>query len=142
MDRVLDRLWIGSSSDLEPRVPLRSLGFVAVVDLRDVTTATARQDDLAVQRVQNRDGDPWKASDVEDIFQFIDKWLRTGRVLVACAAGMSRSVSVVTGYLVKSGWGLPEAFERVRIARSQAAPVPAMLDSVLRAVEPMRSKCS
>lgn len=131
MNRVLDRLWIGSSADLEPRVPLKSLGFSAVVDLRDGSTVTPRTDDLALCRLVNRDGDAWTSADVEATFRFIDAQIRHGKVLVACAAGMSRSACIVIGYLVKSGWSLPEAYQHVRDARPRIAPVTSMLESVL-----------
>lgn len=137
MDRVLDRLWIGNSTDLEPGFHLRSLGFCAVLDLRDVSTAGASDvciPRVVVHRVSNRDGDAWSAEDVKKAFLFIDEHLRLGKVLVACAAGMSRSPSMVIGYLVRSGWSAAEAYRHVRGARPTIAPVAAMLDSVLRVV--------
>ena len=132
MDRVLDRLWIGTARDLDGATPLRTLGFVAAVDLRDGLRAVPHLGDVEVHRVQNRDGDAWSAEQVDLTFDFIYTQVRRGRVLVACAAGMSRSASVVIGYLVRCGWGPAEAHALVRRARPKIAPVPAMLEAALR----------
>ena len=129
MDRVLDRLWIGSSRDLDGAVPLRALGFSAVVDLRDGEHPHLLG--VLTYRLVNRDGDPWTPSSVEAALDFVHEHVRHGRVLVACAAGMSRSVSIATAYLVRCGWDVAEALARVREARPKIAPMPAMLEAAL-----------
>ncbi len=127
MDRVLDRLWIGSAPDFQ--APLAALGFSAVLDLRD--GAHARPEGVVVHRVENRDGDPWSHKQVTAALAFIIKHVQRGRVLVACAAGMSRSASMVIGYLVACGFDEPSAYALVRAARPGILPVRKMLDSVL-----------
>ena len=94
MDRVLDRLWIGEEKDLSS--PLGVLGFVAVLDLRDGRQAV-EHDGVVFHHVQNRDGDPWTRKQVEAALEFVTEYVKKGKVLVACAAGMSRSASVVIG---------------------------------------------
>lgn len=130
LDRVLDRLWIGAARDLDGTVPLAALGFVAVLDLRGGPPPAG----LGVEmlRLTNRDGDPWKASDVGHALDFIHEHVRHGHVLVACAAGMSRSAAMVVGYLVRCGWSAPEALAHVKRARPKVAPVPSMLEAVLK----------
>jgi dual specificity protein phosphatase-like protein len=130
MERVLDRLWIGSSEDF--RAPLGVLGFSAVVDLRDGEVSAVPG--VEIHRVNQRDGDPWSPDQVHRTLAFIAERVRTGKVLVACAAGMSRSASMAIGYLVYTGWSPAEAHERVRAARPRIQPVPKMLISVLGAV--------
>lgn len=132
MDRVLDRLWIGDARDLQ--APLKSLGFSGVVDLRDGNAAI--ETPLDVHRLDNRDGDPWTVDQVKRTMEFIHGAIRCGKVLVVCAAGMSRSASMVIGYLVRSGWDEATAYEAVRRSRPKIAPVPGMLASVLEAVRP------
>lgn len=133
MERVLDRLWIGSTRDAT--APLASLGFVGLLDLRDGQLVRPVEG-VQVHRVGNRDGDPWSEAQVEEAVDFISDWIRSGKVLVVCAAGMSRSASMVIGYLVRSGWSPAEAHERVREARAKIAPVERMLTSVLSVVHP------
>lgn len=142
MDRVLDRLFIGSSTDLDGRVPFCALGFSAVVDLRDGhPDADVFIPGVAVHRVRNRDGDPWTAEQVEDVITFVHEQLRHGKVLIACAAGMSRSACVVIGYLVRTGWDALSACEHVRRVRPQIAPAVRMLDSVLETIGMQGSSC-
>ena len=130
MNRVLDRLWIGDTADF--RSPLKALGFVAALDLRD---GEGSPSEVALWRVGNRDGDAWSPKQVKDALDFVAEHIRRGRVLIACAAGMSRSASMVIGFLVRSGWSEGEAFEAVRQVRPKIAPVPCMLASVLEAVK-------
>ena len=137
MNRVLDRLWIGSTADLEARVPLRSLGFTGVVDLRDGDLPGPRQ--VEVLRIRNRDGDPWSEKQVSEAMKFILDHVRKGRVLVACVAGMSRSASIVIGYLVRCGTDLPTAYGMVLSARPQIFPLPKMLESVLKVAQEVTS---
>lgn len=132
MNRVLDRLFIGDSSDLEDRAPLRSCGFSAVVDLRD--DVQPRDYGVDAFRLTNRDGDPWSRDAIETALEFIHEHIRKGRVLVACAAGISRSASMVIGYLVFVGHDVPTAYGIVRDARPKIAPIHGMLDAVLKAV--------
>ena len=128
MNRVLDRLWVGDSRDLDGSVPLRALGFSAVVDLRD---GAASYRGVESFQLANRDGDPWDAAEVESALAYVAEKIRHGKVLVACAAGKSRSASMVVGYLVRCGWSAAEAYEHLRSARPEVAPVEKMLSAVL-----------
>ena len=136
MDRVLDRLFVGATSDLSGATPLRALGFSAVLDLRDGLRDPPGPPGVEVLRIQNRDGDPWRPEDVERALAFIHEHVRIGRVLVACAAGMSRSASIAVAYLVRCGWDPPSAFECVRAARPEVAPVEAMIRVALGVAQP------
>ena len=131
MDRVLDRLWVGSTEDAQ--APLATLGFTGLLDLRD-HSAMVTHSGIDVHHIEQRDGDPWTVEDVRRALAFVAEKIRKGSVLIVCAAGMSRSVSMVVGYLVMVGWSETDAFEQVRRAHPDAAPVPKMLDSVLAAV--------
>lgn len=131
MERVLDRLWIGSTEDF--RAPLASLGFVAVLDLRDGKHPPC--EGIETHRLDNRDGDPWQPDQIENALNFVAAHLRGGKVLIACAAGMSRSASMTIAFLVRTGWDTPSAFELVRAARPRIAPATKMLFSVLNVVK-------
>lgn len=131
MDRVIDRVWIGSTEDFA--APLSSLGFTAVLDLRDGSSYVADKN-VYVYRVDNRDGDPWTAEQVRGALDFVAAYAPAGKVLIACAAGMSRSACMTIGHLVRFGHDEATAFEMVRRARPKIAPVKKMLASVLDAV--------
>ena len=58
-------------------------------------------------------------------FAFIDESLATeqGHVLVHCNAGVSRSVSIVTAYIMRRRkWTLERALEHIRMTRPSAKP--------------------
>ena len=131
MDRVLDRLWISSARSIG--APLHTLGFVAILDLRDQDDhrGGVPKNDVVVLRLGNRDGDPWSQEKIEEAYTFIRTQIRRGRVLVSCGAGMSRSASMVIGYLVSCGMDAPSAHGLVRRARPKIAPLPNMLTAAL-----------
>lgn len=131
MDRVLDRIWIGSTRDAD--APLAALGFSAVIDLRDGRRAVS-DGAVHVYKVVNRDGDPWTVDQVRNALDFAERQVKRGRVLIMCDAAMSRSVAMTIGYLVRTGWDEASAHEAVRRARPKAAPRARMLASVLTAV--------
>lgn len=133
MDRVLDRLWIGSTRDAD--APLAALGFTGVLDLRDGRRPIS-DDHVRVFRVDNRDGDPWTSTQIANALDFAERHIKRGRVLIMCDAAMSRSVAMTIGYLVRTGWDEASAHEAVRRARPKAAPRRAMLTAVLQAVRP------
>ncbi len=130
MNRVLDRLWIGDTRAAS--LPLGTLGFVALLDLRD-EQPTSRDDGTFVHWLGNRDGDPWKTEDVIGALDFIHN--NVGRVLVACNAGMSRSASMVIGYLVRCGWDPAAALAHLRNVRREVLPKASMMKAVLAVVQ-------
>jgi hypothetical protein len=52
--------------------------------------------------------------------RFIRRRRVHGNVLVHCAAGMSRSVSVLAGFLCSRGYDVEEAYEHIAIAKARA----------------------
>ncbi len=131
MDRVLDRLWVGSTEDAQ--APLSTLGFTGLLDLRD-HSAVVTHDGITVHRLNHRDGDPWSVKDIRHALEFVAEQICKGNVLIICAAGMSRSVSMTVGYLVMTGWDSISALNHVKKVHPDAAPVPKMLAAVLKAV--------
>ena len=121
-------------------MPLRAIGFCALLDLRDQWAPRDANADVERFNLFNRDGDPWHEGDIEKALDFIVERVRTGKVLVVCIAGMSRSASMATGYLVRCGFDAVEALELVRRARPEIAPVTNMVDCVLRVARCKREK--
>lgn len=59
----------------------------------------------------------------EESFNFIENALEKGSVLVHCAAGMSRSATIVIAYLMKKNrWNVDEAFDFVKKRRKIISP--------------------
>ncbi|XP_076920354.1 dual specificity protein phosphatase 1-like [Bidens hawaiensis] len=84
----------------------------------------AYPDDFTYKTLDVHDrGETNIAECIDDCFGFINEAKRTGRVLVHCFAGRSRSVTVVVAYLMKThGMSSSKALNLVKSKRSVAAP--------------------
>ena len=90
-----------------------------------------------------RDGAPIDGSSLNAAFRFLDEQLKANRlVLVYCAAGFSRSVSVLTGYLALRNSESPKfVLQQIRKLRPAADPSEPTFHSVVQYVNEMRWKC-
>jgi protein-tyrosine phosphatase len=89
-----------------------------------------------------QDGDPIDNQNLEAAFRFLDEQLHAKRlVLVYCAAGFSRSPSIITGYLALRNSESPKAvLRKIRKLRPAVHPSGPTLESVIQYVNEMRWK--
>ncbi len=80
------------------------------------------------------DGEPWPCETVELVVNIISDWLDGGeRVCVACDAGISRSASAVTAYLLfKKGMDIEDALDLVKLKRGITNPHPWIIQSIVK----------
>ena len=80
------------------------------------------------------DGEPWPCETVELVVNIISDWLDGGEsVCVACDAGISRSASAVTAYLVfKKSMGVEDALDLVKLKRGITNPHPRIIQSIIK----------
>jgi protein-tyrosine phosphatase len=80
-----------------------------------------------------RDGEPMDGHNLDAAFRFLDEQMQAERVvLVYCAAGRSRSVSVITGYLALRNSESPKAvLRRIRKLRPGVSPSDPTFQSVV-----------
>jgi protein-tyrosine phosphatase len=90
-----------------------------------------------------RDGEPIDGHNLDAAFRFLDEQMQAERVaLVYRAAGRSRSVSVIAGYLAMRNSQSPRAvLRRIRKLRPEVCPSEATFESVVQSVNEMRWKC-
>jgi protein-tyrosine phosphatase len=90
-----------------------------------------------------RDGEPIDGHNLDAAFRFLDEQMQAERVvLVYCAAGRSRSVSVITGYLALRNSKAPHVIlRRIRKLRPEVCPSEPTLESVVQYVNELRWKC-
>jgi protein-tyrosine phosphatase len=90
-----------------------------------------------------RDGEPIDDQSLDAAFRFLDEQLQAKRfVLTYCAAGRSRSVSVITGYLALRNSKAPHVILRqIRRLRPGVCPSEPTFQSVVRYVNEMQWKC-
>ena len=116
-----DGLYVGSAVDQPPP------GTKAVVNLcgrKDSYTVEASLWEPILEG-----GDEPNLDFLKRMVDFIDKQRRAGRTTyVHCSAGMNRSVTVVTAYLMfKHGWSRDKALAFVQEKRPQAQPNPTLM---------------
>ena len=59
----------------------------------------------------------------ENCFNFIDKSMTEGSILIHCAAGISRSATIVIAFLMKKlGWSMEKAYKFTSLKRVQVSP--------------------
>jgi len=87
-------------------------------------------------------GAPFDSPALEAAFRFLDEQLKSKRlVLVYCAAGSSRSASVLIGYLAMRNAESPKSMlRRIRKLRPAVRPSELTFQSVVQYVDEMRLK--
>jgi len=142
---VYKSIWVGSHKALQSGI-LNRLGIKYVVNtsrelkrMDVVDWADLKANGIIVMHV------PWNDSLTQQIFpgkdintaiQWLDQIIASGQqVLVNCAAGRSRSVSLVLAYMiVREGFTFEDALAQVRSVRPQSNPNPNFVDQ-LRNIE-------
>lgn len=124
-DRILKGLFIGSVNAASSRLCLRNLGVTHILVVAKELIPTHPQDfTYLVLPVEDT-----RQSDLKSRFgeanAFIEAGRQAGGVLVHCQAGVSRSATMVTAYVMWSQkLRLKKAFAVVRRARPQVFPNP------------------
>lgn len=81
------------------------------------------EDGVPVFRVNVWDGEGGITKYLDDVVKFISEHIRNGCVLIHCAAGISRSVSIAIAYLCAvCGMDISEAESFIKDRREQAFP--------------------
>lgn len=110
MWRIARGLYLGDRKDAHDRELLVGLGVTHVVNCAREVPSWYRTD-FRYLRLKLTDPDPEFHESIEALCKFIHRGRKAGGVLVHCAAGLSRSPSVVLAYLVWRGKDLDDALE-------------------------------
>lgn len=133
-DWVSENLYVGSLLALRNQDEVREEGISAIVRL----DAADREDGQWSEKftlldLPFLDGDSIPDDIIPEVTSFIYQRIQAEKsVLVHCAAGMSRSVSLTMAYLIEyEKMSLAEAFGTVREGRTQAYPHENLLISLI-----------
>jgi histidinol-phosphate aminotransferase len=135
MERVTERLWIGSADDGRDVEALRAAGITAVLNATSTSDGwdQGTKDEIPYLRLGQPDGQAIPDATLREALRFLVHALvvehRT--VLVHCGAGISRAATFCIFWLMLAGLGWEEAERLVRAARPQIEPNPALKASVL-----------
>ncbi|KAI3727096.1 hypothetical protein L1987_66905 [Smallanthus sonchifolius] len=121
--QIEEGLYLGSLEAANNKSHLQSLNITHILTVAS-SFPPAYPHDFTYKTFDVYDrGDVNIAEFFDGCFRFINEAKRTGRVLVHCFAGRSRSVTIVVAYLMKThGMSSSEALNLVKSKRSVAAP--------------------
>lgn len=133
-DWVYENLYVGSLVALRNQDEVREEGISAIVRLDSADREDGQwNDNFALLDMPFLDGDSIPDDIIPEVTSFIYARIQAEKsVLVHCAVGMSRSVSLTMAYLIEyEGMSLAEAFGTVREGRTQAYPHENLLISLI-----------
>jgi hypothetical protein len=108
MIQILEGLYLGNREAARDLRRLREAGITHVVNCAD-ELPNYHDDHLVYLALRLRDPDPNLGRHLARACAFIDQARKDGRVLVHCYAAVSRSPTVVLGYLCHLGHSLEQA---------------------------------
>jgi atypical dual specificity phosphatase len=130
MTRVWERLFLGSIADAEALAKSNPLGITAVLTL---CPQLPRSKAIGVEyfHFAIADDRPIPAGLLDTIFLALSKSIRSGRVLVHCVAGSSRSPIIVASWMLIVGYkNVEECLSEIARLRPIVDPSPVLLNSV------------
>jgi hypothetical protein len=111
--RIVSRLYLGDRKDARDRDMLAGVGITHIVNCAEEVPCWYRKD-FRYFHLKLTDPDPEFHEYIETCSKFIHRGRKAGAVLVHCAAGLSRSPSVILAYLCWRGKSLEDALEVLR----------------------------
>jgi len=123
-DNITDKVWLGSLISAKNKHYLKSKGITHILSILKESKPYHPEDfTYHCIPIEDMDGENIKSYFVEAI-QFIDTCVNAnGSVLVHCAAGVSRSATIVIAYVMKSQkLSFEEAIQLVQTRRTVICP--------------------
>jgi protein-tyrosine phosphatase len=133
-DWVYENLYVGGLAALDHQDEVREEGISAIVRLDTYERENGQwDDDFALLDMPFLDGDSIPDDIIPEVTSFIHARIQAEKsVLVHCAVGMSRSVTMAMAYLIEyEGMSLAEAFGTVREGRNEVYPHENLLISLI-----------
>ncbi len=126
MNTIIDSLSIGNIDDAQ--LPPPTISAILWTALETKLTPSG---DAVVTWIPLREYTEAEAMDLQSGIEWIDRELPNHHILVACRAGMGRSVSMVIAYLCcAKGMSYEDAVAFVRTKRPGATPLPKLEQTI------------
>ena len=130
MTRLCSRLFIGGIRDTERLAAYNSVGITTVITLCAEEVVPKRRD-IKYVRIPIDDARPLSLSQFDAVMSAIAEHIRSGRVLLHCGAGMSRSPIFAAAWIHRCGYlHIESALLEIADLRPEIDPSPVLLKSV------------
>jgi protein-tyrosine phosphatase len=130
MTRVWERLFVGSLQDAERLSRNNTIQIATVISLSE-QCVEHKADDVRYIHLPIEDAEPVPMRQFEMLMKAIAEGIRTGKVLVHCAVGVSRSPTLTAAYMHRVGYKhIDAAMEEIRQVRPSVDPSKILLSSV------------
>jgi len=130
MSRICSRLFLGGIKDAERLAAANPAGITAVISLCE-EEVLPRGRDIKYVRIPIDDARPVPLPQFEAVMTAIAEHIRSGRVLLHCGAGMSRSPIFAAAWMHRCGYLCVEnALLEIADLRPVIDPSPVLLKSV------------
>ncbi|CAI0390257.1 unnamed protein product [Linum tenue] len=123
--RIADHIYLGSDAVAKNREVLRQNGITHVLNCVGFVSPEYFKDDLVYKTLWLQDSPSEDITSIlYDVFDYFeDVREQSGKVLVHCCQGVSRSTSLVIAYLMwREGQSFEDAFQYVKAARGVTNP--------------------
>jgi protein-tyrosine phosphatase len=133
---VIKGLYLGDLKAAESLASRNPRNIRAVVTLCS-ETVERRAQDITYRYLPIRDSRPIPQSQLQQVLNAIAESIKTGSVLIHCAAGVSRTPTMAAAYLHYVGWReFPKALAYLAQIRPQIGPSLPLVESVIRQLPP------
>ncbi len=130
MSRLCSRLYLGGIKDAERLAADNSAGITVVISLCAEQIAPKNRD-IKYVRIPVEDARPVTRSQFEAVMAAIAEHIRSGKILLHCGAGMSRSPIFAAAWIHRCGYlHIESALLEIAELRPSIDPSPVLLKSV------------
>ena len=131
MSRLCSRLFVGGIKDAERLAAENPAGITSVISLCAEEVLPERRN-VTYVRIPIEDARPISLSQFESVMSAIAEHIRSGRVLLICGAGMSRSPIFAAAWMHRVGYlHIESALLEIAELRPVIDPSPILLRSVM-----------
>jgi len=131
-NEIVPGLYLGGVAAARDKYNLRRLGITNILTVAEIDPIYPEEFNYKVVRIDDH-ADQDLGVFFDECIDFIEEGRSKGGVLVHCAAGISRSATVVISYIMTvEKWGMEEAFAFVRSKRSIICPNSGFRDQLLK----------
>ena len=129
---VIKGLYLGDLQAAEALAGCNPRKIRAVVTLCS-ETVNERAPEITYRHLPILDSRPISQHRLHQVLNAIAESIRTGSVLIHCAAGASRTPTIAAAYLHHIGWrAFPQALAYLARMRPEIGPSPVLVESVIR----------